>query len=447
MPVKSNASGEDSRKGLRLIFRTLEHRNYRLFFGGQLISLTGTWMQQVALTWLVYWMTNSPFLLGFVGFAGQMPSFILSPFAGVLADRLNKHRILVVTQTLSLVQALILAVLTLTGSVAVWHIIALSVFLGIINAFDMPTRQSFLLEMIEKREDISNAIALNSSMFNAARLLGPSIAGLVIAALGEGVCFLLNALSYLAVIGALLAMRIIPRRSGRKPDSILSGFAEGFRYVSRFAPIRSILLLLALVSIMGMPYAVLMPIFARDILHGGPHTLGFLMGATGVGALTGALILASRKNVVGMARWIPSAAGIFGAGLVVFSLSSTPWLSMGLLFIVGLGMMVQLGSSNSILQTISDDDKRGRVMSFYAVAFMGMVPFGSLLAGSLAGTIGAPGTLMISGIACMLGAIVFAAHLPSLRKQIRPIYVKLGLLPEVSGSMRTIAPITVPPEQ
>lgn len=439
-------SGTVERKGWKLVFRTLRYRNFRLFFGGQLISLTGTWMQQVALTWMVYRMTNSPFLLGFVGFAGQMPSFILSPIAGVLADRLNKHRILIIIQSLAMVQASILAALTLTGRVAVWHVITLSIFLGIINAFDVPTRQSFLLEMIENRADLSNAIALNSSMFNGARLLGPSIAGIVIAALGEGVCFLLNALSYLAVIGALAAMKITPAQRAGKPESVFSGVAEGFRYVYHSAPIRSILLLLALVSIMGMPYSILMPIFARDILHGGPHTLGFLMGATGVGALTGALLLASRKNVVGLGRWIPAASAMFGAGLVAFSLSSTVWLSVGLLFIVGLGMMVQMASSNTILQTIADDDKRGRVMSFYAVSFMGMVPFGSLLAGSLAGAIGAPRTLMISGTFCILGAIVFARHLPSLRQQIRPIYVKLGLIPEVSTGIQTITQIAIPPE-
>ncbi|HEY6192643.1 MAG TPA: MFS transporter [Bacteroidota bacterium] len=447
MPAEPKRSSESALKGLRLIFRTLAYRNYRLFFGGQIISLTGTWMQQVALIWLVYRMTNSPFLLGLVGFSGQMPSFLLSPFAGVIADRFNKHRILVITQSLSMLQASVLAALTLTGSLAVWHILALSIFLGVINAFDVPTRQSFLLDMIENRDDISNAIALNSSMFNAARLVGPSIAGIIIATLGEGLCFLLNAVSYLAVIGALLAMKITRRPPVKKPEGVLSGFAEGFRYVFRFKPIRSILLLLALISLMGMPYSTLMPIFARDILHGGAHTLGFLMGATGVGALTGALILASRKNAVGLTRWIPAAAGLFGAGLVAFSLSATTWLSVGLLFIVGLGLMVQMASSNTILQTIAEDDKRGRVMSFYAVSFMGMAPFGSLLAGSLAGTIGAPGTLLISGCACLAGTIVFTAKLPAIRKQIRPIYVKLGLVPEFKGGAIRMTEVAIPPEQ
>ncbi|MGA2622926.1 MAG: MFS transporter [Bacteroidota bacterium] len=433
-------------KGLKLTFRALRFRNYRLFFGGQLISLIGTWMQQIAVTWLVYRLTNSAFLLGAVGFAGQMPIFIVTPFAGVFADRLNRHRILVATQTLSMVQATILAILTLTGNIQIIHIFLLSIFLGLINAFDNPTRQSFVLEMIENKEDLGNAIALNSSMFNSARLLGPSIAGIVIAAIGEGLCFLLNALSFVAVIIALLAMRIAPRERKQESHGVLEGFKEGFNYAFGFAPIKYILLLLALVSVMGMPYAVLMPIFARDILHGGPRTLGFLMGATGMGAVTGAIFLASRKSVAGLSRWIPTAASIFGTGLIAFSFSRSLWLSMGLLYVVGFGMMVQMASSNSILQTISDDDKRGRVMSFYAMAFMGMAPFGSLLAGSLASFIGAPTTLMISGICCIIGATVFAAKLPMLREKIRPIYMKIGIIPEVSSGIQAAAQLTVPPE-
>ena len=345
---------QEARRGVKHVFRTLRYRNYRLFFSGQLVSLIGTWMQQVALTWLVYRLTNSPFLLGVVGFVGQMPMFLLGPFAGVLADRANRHRIIILTQTLSMVQATVLAILTLTGNITVAHIIILSIFIGLVNAFDMPTRQSFLLDMIESREDLPNAIALNSSMFNGARLLGPSIAGLVIAAIGEGLCFLLNAVSYVAVIAALLAMKVTQRHlKNRKPRKVLEGFTEGFHYAFGFSPIRNILLLLALVSMMGMPYAVLMPVYARDILHGGPHTLGFLMGATGVGALAGALSLASRKSVVGLGRWIPLAAGTFGVGLIAFSFSRTLWLSMILLFVVGAGMMVQMASSNTIIQTIA----------------------------------------------------------------------------------------------
>jgi len=433
--------------GFAHVFRTLRYRNYRLFFGGQLVSLIGTWMQQVAMIWLVYRMTNSPFLLGVVGFAGQMPAFLLSAFAGVLADRWNRHRMLIVTQSLAMAQAALLAALTLTGVVAVWHIVSLSIFLGLVNAFDVPIRQSFLLDMIENREDLGNAIALNSSLFNGARLIGPAIAGMVIAAVGEGACFVLNALSYIAVIYALTAMKITPRKRDAIQQGILKGLLEGFRYVAGSSPIRRILLLLALVSLTGMPYAVLMPIFARDVLGGGPNTLGALMGATGVGAVTGALLLASRTTVVGLGRWIPLAAGLFGAGLAAFTLSHTVWLSMLLLCFVGLGMMLQMGTSNTILQTIVDDDKRGRVMSFYALCFLGMAPFGSLLAGSLAGTIGAPRTLFISGMVCIIAAVIFAARLPSFRKEVRPIYVRLGIIPEVSPGIYAITDAALPPEK
>lgn len=424
----------------------MRHRNYRLFFGGQVISLIGTWMQQIAVTWLVYRLTNSAFLLGVVGFSSQMPAFVLSPFAGVLADRMNRHRIVIATQVFSMLQASVLAVLTLTGNIAVWHIVVLSMILGLINAVDIPARQSFLLDMIASKEDLGNAIALNSSMFNGARLVGPSIAGLLIGAVGEGMCFLINAVSFVAVIIALLAMNITRRE--RKPHSmsVLEGFKEGIKYAFGFPPIKYILLLLALVSIMGMPYAVLMPIIAKDILHGGAHTLGFLMGSIGVGALTGALYLASRKSVRGLARWIAIAAAIFGIGLAAFSLSRVLWLSMTLLLITGFGMMVQMASSNTILQTIVDDDKRGRVMSLYTMAFMGMAPFGSLLAGSLAGTIGAPNTLLINGVVCFLGAILFATKLPLLREKIRPIYRKIGIIPEVSSGIQSAAELAVPPE-
>jgi MFS family permease len=429
-----------------MIFRALRHRNFRLFFAGQGISLIGTWMQQIAMIWLVYRLTNSAFLLGIVGFASQMPTFILSPFAGVLADRMNRHRIIIITQTLAMIQASALAFLTLTETISVAHIIPLSILLGFINAFDIPVRQSFIHEMIENKEDLGNAIALNSSMFNSARLIGPSIAGLVIAAIGEGLCFLLNAISFVAVIIALLAMRLPPRTEVKKKQAVMQGFKEGFAYAFRFAPIKYILLLLALVSVMGMPYAVLMPIFAKDILHGGPHTLGFLMGAAGVGALTGSVYLASRKSVLGLGKLIPIAASLFGCGLIAFSFSHIEWLSMSLLFVIGFGMMVQMASSNTILQTITDDDKRGRIMSLYTMAFMGMAPFGSLLAGTLASKIGAPHTLFFSGAACILGAIIFARKLPIVREKIRPIYMKIGIIKEVSSGIQSATQLTVPPE-
>ncbi|HET6347170.1 MAG TPA: MFS transporter, partial [Myxococcota bacterium] len=355
--------------------------------------------------WLVYRLTGSALLLGLVGFAGQIPSFLLAPVAGVLIDRWNRHRLLVVTQVLAMAQSAALAALALTGVINIWHVLFLSLFQGVINAFDMPARQAFVVEMVEKREDLGNAIALNSSMVNAARLLGPSIGGILITAVGEGWCFFLDAVSYLAVIASLLLMRIAirPRRAlARSPKSrVLAELREGWAYVSGSPPIRSILLLLALVSLVGMPYTVLMPVFASKILHGGSHTLGFLMAATGLGALAGAVFLANRRSVLGLGKIIPLMAGLFGAGLIGFSLSRTLWLSIPLLFVTGLGFMVQMAASNTLLQTLVEDDKRGRVMSFYTMAFMGTAPFGSLLAGSLAAHIGAPYTLLLGGVGCI----------------------------------------------
>jgi MFS family permease len=430
--------------GLRTILRTLRYRNYRFFFGGQSISLIGTWMQRIALGWLIYRMTNSAFLLGAVGFAGEIPTFLLAPFAGVLADRWNRHRMLILTQTLSMIQALMLAVLVLTGTVLIWHIVVLSIFLGVINAFDMPIRQSFVVEMVEKKEDLSNAIALNSSMVNSARLLGPSIAGLLIAAVGEGICFLLNGISYLAVIVALIAMKIIAHNSQPQRSEVWAGLREGFSYAFGFGPIRAILLLLALVSLMGMPYTVLMPIFAKDLLHGGPHVFGFLMGASGVGALGGALYLASRKSVLGLGKIIPFASGVFGFGLIAFSQSRLVVLSLILLLMTGFGMIVEMAASNTVLQTVVDDDKRGRTMSFYTMAIRGMAPFGSLLAGFLASKIGAPNTLLIGGLACLAGGAAFAKKLPALREMARPIYVRIGIIPEVALGIQSATELTMP---
>jgi MFS family permease len=420
----------DNSKGLQLIFRALHHRNYRLFFGGQGISLIGTWMQQIAMSWLVYHITHSAFLLGFVGFLGQIPALLLSPFAGVLIDKWNRHRILVCTQSLAMIQAFILALLALTGTIAIWHIIILALFLGFVNAFDMPTRQSFVVEMVETGEDLGNAIALNSFLFNGARLLGPSIGGILISLLGEGMCFLLNGISFIAVIIALLAMKITKKEIRSRSSQVFKGMKEGFTYAFGFPPIRSLLLLLALTSLTAMPYTVLMPVFAKNILHGGPQTLGFLLGASGVGALVGAIYLASRTSVLGLGKLIVIASSIFGIGLIAFSISRILWLSLLLLVLTGFGMMVQMVSSNTVLQTIVEEDKRGRVMSLYTMAFMGMVPFGSLLAGSLASKIGAPGTVIISGAACILGSILFARKLPALREMVRPIYIEKEILPK-----------------
>ena len=418
--------------GLGSIFRALSHRNYRLFFGGQSISLIGTWLQITAVSWLVFRLTGSSFLLGVVGFTSRIPTFLLASFAGVLVDRWDRHRLLVATQVFSLIQALILAVLVLTGTIAFWHIIVLTLFLGVVNAFDVPVRQSFVVEMIERREDLGNAIALNSSMVNGARLVGPSVAGTLIAMMGEGWCFLLNALSFVAVIASLLAMRITPKTRERQKTPLWKGLTEGYRYAFGFFPIRSLLLLLALVSFMAMPYTVLMPVFAGKILHGGPQTLGFLLGATGVGALIGAFFLASRRNVLGLGRIIVIASFLFGIGLIGFSFSRVFWLSAAMMVVTGFGMMVQMTSTNTVLQTIVDEDKRGRVMSFYTMAFIGMVPFGSLFAGSLASVIGTPETTMVGGISCILGSLLFARKLPAFREMVRPIYRERGIISQRS---------------
>ena len=440
-------TSDKSSAGLAFMLRALGHRNYKLFFSGQSVSMIGTWMTRIATSWLVYRLTGSALLLGVVGFAGQIPSFALAPFAGVLVDRWNRHKLLVATQVLAMLQSLALAVLALTGLISIWHVIALSIFQGVINAFDMPARQAFVVEMVERREDLPNAIALNSSMVNAARLLGPSLGGVVIAAVGEGWCFMLDGISYLAVIASLLAMKITPRANKpKKGVNMLAQLREGWQYAMGFAPIRKVLLLLALVSLVGMPYTVLMPVFANEILRGGPNTLGLLMAASGVGALVGAMFLAARRSVLGLGKYIPLTAAAFGAGLVAFSFSRVLWLSLPLMVITGLGFMVQMAASNTVLQTIVDEDKRGRVMSFYTMAFMGTAPFGSLLAGSLAERIGAPHTLMFGGLGCIAGAVWFATSLPSLRRDVRPIYVKIGILPEIAAGIHQTSELSVPPE-
>jgi MFS family permease len=418
-------------RGLGFAFRALGSRNYRLFYAGQSISLIGTWMQQVAMVWLVYRLTHSAFLLGVVGFAGQIPTFLLAPVAGVFADRWNRHRTIVVTQTLALLQATTLAILVLTGSAQVWHLIVLAAALGTINAFDMPTRQSFIVQLIERKEDLGNAIALNSAMVTATRILGPSVAGVLIGAFGEGVCFLTNAVSYIAVIIALLAMRVARPPARTANGRMIDGLREGFSYVARFAPVRDTLILLAFVSFMGMPYYVLMPVFAKDILGGGAHTLGFLLGAAGLGSLIGTGFLAARRSVRGAGAIIAAGAAVFGIGLIAFSISRVVWLSMLFICVAGLGMMVQMACSNTLIQTVVDDDKRGRVMSLFTMAFIGMAPFGSLFSGAIASRIGAPGTLAIGGALCIAGGIVFASRLKTMRKSLHPIYRKMGIMPDL----------------
>ncbi|HTJ30367.1 MAG TPA: MFS transporter [Acidobacteriaceae bacterium] len=428
-----------SSPGFAHAYRALRHRNFRLFFAGQSISLIGTWMTRIATAWLVYRLTHSAILLGTVSFAGQIPTFLLAPLAGVLVDRWDRRRVLVWTQALAMAQSLIMAVLTLGGWINISEILALSVMQGMINAFDMPGRQSFLHEMVTGeggtgREDLSNAIAINSSMVNVARLIGPSLAGILIAATSEGWCFLVDGVSYIAVIVSLVRMRLSATQTAamhtaEHRPSMLEQLKEGWDFVRGFAPIRTILLLFALVSLMGMPFVTLMPVFAAQVLKGGPHTLGFLMAAMGVGSLASALALVLRKSVRGLLKMIPIAAGSFGIGLILFGLSSNLWTSMAVLLLCGFGMMQGLTASNTIIQTIVPEDKRGRVMSYYTIAFVGMAPFGSLMAGTLAAAIGAPWTVMISGVFCIGGAGWFLTQMQRVRREMRPVYERLGIVP------------------
>jgi MFS family permease len=426
--------------------RALKSRNYRLFFGGQSVSMIGTWMTRIATSWLVYRLTGSAALLGTVSFAGQIPMFFLGPIAGVWVDRWDRHRTLVYTQILSMLQSFALAVLALTHLINIWEILLLSLMQGLINAFDMPSRQAFVVQMVENRDDLSNAIALNSSMVNASRLIGPAIAGIVIAGWGEGYCFLIDGISFLAVIASLLMMRITVTQVHAGGRNVRQELLEGWRYVVDSVAIRSILLLLALVSLVGFPYSVLMPIFASDILHGGPHTLGFLMAASGVGALIGAISLAMRKTVLGLGRYIAICAALFGASLMAFSLSRMLWLSVILMAVTGFGFMQQMASSNTVLQTIVEDQKRGRVMAFYGMAFLGMAPFGSLLAGGLAARIGAPATLFWCGAIVLAASLWFSRRLPAIRTEVRPLYIKLGILPEMALAVHQASALQTPPE-
>ena len=430
----ADSSGHPA-SGFRLIFRSLQHRNFRLFFMGQGLSLIGTWMQMTAVAWLVWRLGHNPFLLGLSGFAARIPTFALAPFAGVLVDRVNRRRLVLVMQILAMLQALLLAGLMYSGQLAIWHVILLALLLGFINSVDMPARQSFLVQMLDRREDLHNAIALNSSMVNGARLIGPSLAGFLIARSGEGFCFLLNGLSYLAVIASLLLMRLPPQPPPRHRGAVRDHLREGFHYAFGFMPIRALLLLLALVSLTGASYTQLLPIFAQQILHGDARTQGFLLSAAAVGALAGALYLATRRTVRGLGRVIAVSPVILGAGLMAMGLSSRLGVTLALMPVIGLGLMVQTASTNTILQTIVDDDQRGRVMSFYSMAFMGMVPLGSLFAGTLAHLIGARATVIVGGGCCIAGALWFVRRLPELRAHIRPIYLRQGILRESSGDL------------
>ena len=423
--------------------RALRHRNFRLFTIGQTISLIGTWMQQVAVGWLVYRLTGSALLLGLVGFVSQGPGFLLAPIAGVLADRLNKHRIVFTTQLIMMVQALLLGTLVLTDQITIGWILMLMAVLGGATGFDIPARQSFLIDMVGDRDDLPNAIALNSSMFNAARLVGPAIAGFAIAGFGEGWVIMLNGISYVAVLAALAAMRLPTYERGRS-GPVLRGLHEGLGYAFGFLPIRMVLLLVATVSLLGVPFSVLLPVVATETLGGGPRTLGLLMGATGLGALGGALFLAARSTVIGLGRIIMIAAIGFGTALVLFAFSASLWTSVVLLVAAGFGMMTQMASCNTVLQTIVDDDKRGRVMSFYTMAFTGTAPIGSLLLGFLADHVGAPAAIGVGGAVCITAGIVFGRRLPMLRRLIRPIYARLGILPEVARGIQAATHQTTP---
>ena len=421
--------------GLSNTLRALRHRNYRLFFMGQGLSLIGTWMQRVALSWLVYRLTDSAWLLGLVGFAGQLPSFFMAPFAGVWADGGRSRRLLLITQILSMAQALTLAVLVLGGWIQVWHVVVLSLLLGAINGVDMPVRQSFLVEMIDERQDLGNAIALNSTMFNGARLIGPALAGVVIALAGEGVCFLVNGLSYVAVLASYLAMRLRPagKQAGGK-GGMWAELGEGWTYVRSSPPVWAILLLLMTFNFVAMPYTVLLPIFARDLLKGGPDTLGFLMGGAGVGAIAGALYLAGRRSVAGLGRLIVLAALVFCVALAAFAQSRLLWLSLLLLVPVGFGQMLQMAGSNTLLQSLVEDRMRGRVMSFYTMSFMGTFPLGSLLMGWSAEKVGAAWTLALGAFAYLICALLALPRMPELRRQAHAIYARKGLLSPRGGA-------------
>lgn len=432
---------------LEALTRSLHSRNYRLFFSGQAISLIGTWMQQMALVWLVYQLTDSPFWLGVVGFCGQIPGFFISPVAGVLSDRWNLRRVLLATQSAAMVQAALLGILAATGTIAMWQIVPLCLLSGFVNAFDMPARQAFMVQMVDRKADLPNAIALNSSIVNGARLIGPSLSGPLIALTGEAGCFLLNALSYVAVLWALWAMRVAPREPAQRNENVWQGLSAGFRYAVDFKPVRDILLLLMLISLAGLPLGVLMPVFARSVLAGGPYTLGFMTGASGVGALTAALYLASRSTVLGLGRQVALATAGLGLGLLTFSFSHQLGLSLVLLLVTGYCTMLDMAAINTLLQTIVDEDKRGRVMGLYATAFLGISPIGSLAIGFLADSVGAAAAVQFCGLLCCAGGAVFGLRLPALRHQIRPIYARMGILPEIATGIQMSAQLRLPPEQ
>jgi MFS family permease len=451
VPGTGLGKGEPVRGRVSFILRALESRNYRLFFSGQLVSLIGTWLTNVAVSWLVNRITNdpekSPRVLGYVNFAALAPAFLLSPFAGVMVDRWRKHRLLLWTQALSMVESFGLAAVaflaagygqqTSTGTVQliIWWLMGLSCFQGLVNSFDVPARQSLVVKLVERREDLPNAIALNSSMFNAARLVGPAVAGILIWKVGEGWCFTIDGFSYLAVLIALLMMKVDEGQRPANRRHVFVEFREGFKYGMGFGPIRAILLLLAMMSFATTPVSILMPRFATEVLHGDARTQGLLTSAIAAGALVGAVRLAARKSVVGLGRQMPWIAAGLGLGMIVFGLSTTRLVSLPALVLVGFCTMTLMASGNTLLQTIVEDHMRGRVMSLFTMAFMGMMPLGSLASGEVAAWIGAGRTVMAGGALCIVAGVIFAIRVPALRRQVRPIFVKRGIVPEAAAGL------------
>jgi MFS family permease len=433
-PITRAAGDPGTSKGLSHTWLALRHRNFRLFFGGQSVSLIGTWMTRVAMLWLVYRLTGSALLLGTVGFVGQIPALFLAPLAGVVVDRMDRRKVMIVTQILAMLQSLALAVLTLARVINIYEVMALAFLQGCTTAFDTPARQALMVRLVETREELSNAIALNAAMTDSTRLIGPSIAGLLIAATNEGVCFLIDGISFIAVIVSLFRMRIKPVESAPARDDMMTQLREGWTYVTGSLPLRNILLLFALVSLMGWPFMALMPVFAAQVLHGGPHTMGFLTGAVGFGAFLAAISMVLRRTVRGLEIWLPRSAILFGIGLICFGFSHWQWSSLLFMVVTGFGMIKGLVSSNTIMQTLTDDRMRGRVMSYYTLAMLGMAPFGNLLTGVVANAIGAPRTVMISGALCIAGGLWFFSQLGKIRADMRPIYQRHGILPAADAA-------------
>ena len=443
------ATPQPKPSALAFMLRAFNSRNYSLFFAGQLVSLVGTWLSSLALSWLIYRITGSRLLLGTVAFCTLAPAFFVGPFAGVMIDRWNLRKLMIVTQSLSMLQSFLLAFLVLGGYLhdgRVWPIFVLACFQGLVNGFDMPGRQAFVVQLVDRREDLPNAIALNSSMFNLSRLLGPALGGVLVAVIGEGWCFFIDGVSYAAVIVAFLVITVAPRVRPKVEKKVLHDLKEGIVYAWNFKPIRNTLLLLAFVALLGAPYGVLMPVFADDILHGDATTFGFLSAAGGVGSFCGAILLATRRSVVGLGNWIIGGAVFFGLALVGFSQSSNLFLSMALLVLVGFGGLTVFASCNTVLQTLTDDDKRGRVMSLFTTCFQGTMPVGSLAAGYLGKTevLGAPLTVAAGGVLCVIVAVYFGSQLPKLRPMVRPIYEARGILPPIATGVQAATAMTGP---